>query len=138
MYQDTGFAVQIPTEHGTDEGFAEAEQMLDNQSQLQVQTYQAGIYDLVRKNWSRPPSARNGMQARFVVELIPTGEVLSVVLMDPPLLVALKLIPIFSTLPRGAAHLPHLSRRRRPQERLGHGRGRQVRVHPRLLHVAVL
>lgn len=61
---------------------AEAEQMLDNQSQQQVQTYQAGIYDLVRKNWSRPPSARNGMQARFVVELIPTGEVLSVVLVD--------------------------------------------------------
>jgi len=61
---------------------AEAEQMLEGQNEQEVQTYQAGIYDLVRKNWSRPPSARNGMQARFVVELIPTGEVLSVALVN--------------------------------------------------------
>lgn len=61
---------------------AEAEQMLEGQNLQEVQSYQAGIYDLVRKNWSRPPSARNGMQARFVVELIPTGEVLSVALVD--------------------------------------------------------
>ena len=61
---------------------AEAEQMLEGQNEQQVQSYQASIYDLVRKNWSRPPSARNGMQARFVVELIPTGQVLSVALVD--------------------------------------------------------
>ena len=61
---------------------AEAQQMREGQNKQQVQTYQAGIYDLVRKNWSRPPSARNGMQARFVVELIPTGEVLSVALVN--------------------------------------------------------
>ena len=61
---------------------AEAQQMLDAQNAQQVRIYQAGIYDLVRKNWSRPPSARNGMQARFVVELIPTGELLSVALVD--------------------------------------------------------
>ena len=56
--------------------------MLNAQNEQHVRTYQAGIYDLVRKNWSRPPSARNGMQARFVVELIPTGELLSVALLD--------------------------------------------------------
>lgn len=61
---------------------AEAEQILEGENLQEVQSYQAGIYDLVRKNWSRPPSARNGMQARFVVELIPTGEVLSVALVD--------------------------------------------------------
>mgnify|MGYP001287623718 FL=1 len=61
---------------------AEAEQMLEGENLQEVQSYQAGIYDLVRKNWSRPPSARNGMQARFVVELIPTGDVLSVALVD--------------------------------------------------------
>ena len=61
---------------------AEAEQIQGNEVQQQVQTFQAGIYDLVRKNWSRPPSARNGMQARFLVELIPTGELLSVILVD--------------------------------------------------------
>ena len=61
---------------------AEAEQMLKGQNEQEVQSYQASIYDLVRKNWSRQPSARNSMQARFVVELIPTGEVLSVALVD--------------------------------------------------------
>jgi len=61
---------------------AEAEQILEGENLQEVQSYQAGIYDLVRKNWSRPPSARNGMQARFVVELIPTGDVLSVALVD--------------------------------------------------------
>ena len=61
---------------------AEAEQMLNAQNAQQVRTYQAGIYDLVRKNWSRPPSARNGMQARFVVERTPTGEWLAVALLD--------------------------------------------------------
>ena len=48
----------------------------------QVSSYQAGIYQLVRDNWSRPPSARNGMQARFLVELIPNGELLSVALVE--------------------------------------------------------
>ncbi|XOV84452.1 MAG: cell envelope integrity protein TolA [bacterium] len=43
-----------------------------------AQSYQLGIYDLVRQNWSRPPSARNGMSARLLVELIPTGEVVAV------------------------------------------------------------
>lgn len=61
---------------------AEAEQIRGDDVQQQVQTFQAGIYDLVRKNWSRPPSARNGMQVRFLVELIPTGELLSVTLVD--------------------------------------------------------
>ena len=60
----------------------EAQLMQAGQSLELIQSYQAQIYDLVRKNWSRPPSARNGMQARFVVELIPTGDVLSVALVD--------------------------------------------------------
>jgi len=43
-----------------------------------AQSYRLGIYELVRQNWSRPPSARNGMSAKLLVELIPTGEVVSV------------------------------------------------------------
>ena len=41
-------------------------------------TYIEGIYSAVVANWSRPPSARNDMEALLRVELIPTGEVLSV------------------------------------------------------------
>lgn len=47
-----------------------------------VRSYHAGIYDLVRRNWSRPPSARTGMSARLQVELIPTGEVIAVTIVD--------------------------------------------------------
>ena len=47
-----------------------------------VRSYHAAIYDLVRTNWSRPPSARTGMQARLQVELIPTGEVVAVTIME--------------------------------------------------------
>lgn len=61
---------------------AEAEQMQEDLNAPQVSSYQAGIYQLVRDNWSRPPSARNGMQARFLVELIPNGELLSVALVE--------------------------------------------------------
>ena len=41
-------------------------------------TYIGGIYRAVVSNWSRPPSARNDMEAQLRVELIPTGEVVSV------------------------------------------------------------
>lgn len=47
-----------------------------------VRSYHAGIYDLVRRNWSRPPSARTGMSARLQVELIPTGEVIAVEIVE--------------------------------------------------------
>ena len=41
-------------------------------------TYIGGIYRAVVANWSRPASARNDMEAQLRVELIPTGEVVSV------------------------------------------------------------
>ena len=43
-----------------------------------ARTYRKRIYEQVRFNWSRPPSARIGMSARLQVELIPTGEIISV------------------------------------------------------------
>ena len=36
----------------------------------------------VEENWSRPPSARNDMEAELLLQLIPTGEVVSVTLAD--------------------------------------------------------
>ncbi len=47
-----------------------------------VRSYHASIYDLVRRNWSRPPSARIGMRARLQVELIPTGEGVAVTVVE--------------------------------------------------------
>jgi colicin import membrane protein len=41
-------------------------------------SYIALIARAVEDNWSRPPSARNNMEAELLVQLIPTGEVVSV------------------------------------------------------------
>ncbi len=43
-----------------------------------AQSYIALISRAVQNNWSRPPSARNGMEAELIIQLIPTGEVVSV------------------------------------------------------------
>lgn len=56
----------------------ESVSLLRDEEALAAQSFRAGIYELVRQNWSRPPSARNGMSARLLVELIPTGEVIAV------------------------------------------------------------
>ena len=47
-----------------------------------AQSFRYGIYQRVVSNWSRPPSARNGMQARLQVELVPTGDVVAVMLVE--------------------------------------------------------
>jgi colicin import membrane protein len=47
-----------------------------------VMTYEQGIYRLIVNNWSRPPSARNDMKATLLVELVPTGDVAAVSLVE--------------------------------------------------------
>jgi colicin import membrane protein len=44
--------------------------------------YVSQIQREIIQNWSRPPSARNGMQALLKVNLVPTGEVVSVTLTE--------------------------------------------------------
>ncbi|MEM1436023.1 MAG: TonB family protein [Pseudomonadota bacterium] len=48
----------------------------------QAQSYRAGIHQAVVANWSRPPSARRDMEAVLLVELVPTGEVVAVTVVD--------------------------------------------------------
>jgi len=43
-----------------------------------IQAYTGVIHDLVQQNWSRPPSARNGMTAVFRIQIVPTGDILDV------------------------------------------------------------
>lgn len=44
--------------------------------------YVAQIQAEIVQNWSRPPSARNGMQALLKVRLVPTGEVVDVAVIE--------------------------------------------------------
>ena len=58
----------------------EAEDVLLEQASDEevTQSYVGLIARAVEENWSRPPSARNNMEAELVIQLIPTGEVVSV------------------------------------------------------------
>lgn len=43
-----------------------------------AQSYIAAIQNRVEMNWSRPPSARNGMSCELMIQLVPTGRVIDV------------------------------------------------------------
>jgi len=58
----------------------ETEVLSGDKDEQAAQTFAQGIYQLIVANWSRPPSARNGMEARLIVELVPTGDVVGVTL----------------------------------------------------------
>jgi TonB family protein len=60
----------------------ETEVLSEDKSEQAAQTYAQGVYQLIVTNWSRPPSARNGMQARLIVELVPTGDVVGVTVVE--------------------------------------------------------
>lgn len=61
---------------------SEASELAQEEDEARAQSYRFGIYQRVVSNWSRPPSARNGMEARLLVELIPTGEVVGVTIVE--------------------------------------------------------
>lgn len=47
-----------------------------------AKSYFQAIYDQVVNNWSRPPSARNGMKALLRVDLVPTGDLVNVTVVE--------------------------------------------------------
>lgn len=61
---------------------SEASELEQEEDEARAQSYRFGIYQRVVAEWSRPPSARNGMEARLLVELIPTGEVVGVTVVE--------------------------------------------------------
>jgi colicin import membrane protein len=56
----------------------EAENVNQTRDAQLVQSYQSRIYQQVVASWTRPLSARRGMEALLLVELVPTGEVVRV------------------------------------------------------------
>jgi colicin import membrane protein len=56
-----------------EEEFFEAQQ-----SQTLAQSYVAQIAARIEQNWSRPPSARTGMECELLIQLVPTGRVVNV------------------------------------------------------------
>ena len=57
---------------------APREEVAPEPAEEMAASYAALIQQTVVNYWSRPPSARNGMEALLAIQLIPTGEVVSV------------------------------------------------------------
>lgn len=57
---------------------AEDDIFQDESDATEVSKYKASIRSRLQSKWSRPPSARNGMQAILNIRLVPSGEVVSV------------------------------------------------------------
>ncbi len=58
----------------------EEEELFEENAEDEVtaMSYMSVIRSAVESNWSRPPSARNGMQVLLDIELVPTGAVINV------------------------------------------------------------
>ena len=55
------------------------EQMVSNTvDDVSTKSYEEMIAERVRQNWSRPPSARNGMTTVLEIKMLPTGQVVGV------------------------------------------------------------
>lgn len=61
---------------------AEAQETADGEEMALAQSFFQGIRAKMVANWSRPASARNGMQVTLRVELVPSGEVAAVSLVE--------------------------------------------------------
>lgn len=62
-----------------DDLLADEDMALEQEEELtEVARYSAAMRQMIEQNWSRPPSARNNMQALLKIQLIPTGDVISV------------------------------------------------------------
>lgn len=66
-----------------DDALAEEVSSIEDANAEQVAaSFRQLIYQRIVSNWSRPPSARNGMQALLRVELVPTGDVVAVTVVE--------------------------------------------------------
>lgn len=62
-----------------DKALREEEMMLAEQQEAQtVNSFKAIILERIAQKWSRPPSARNGMRCELVIQLVPTGKIITV------------------------------------------------------------
>jgi len=70
---------QLQRERELDAALAEEESQRQIESDAELAaSYVALITDVIESNWSRPPSARNNMEAELILQLVPTGEVVGV------------------------------------------------------------
>lgn len=61
-----------------EEMLAEDQLVAEEELDQLARSYVASITERIERNWSRPPSARTGMQCELLIQLVPTGQVVQV------------------------------------------------------------
>ncbi len=56
----------------------QARKAQESKDEAQAMSYMGLIKQLVENNWSRPPSARNGMEVLLEIHLLPNGRIVQV------------------------------------------------------------
>lgn len=70
---------QQQEQEALDKAWAEDQAKLLEASYAETaQSYIGAIHDRIASNWSRPPSARNGMSCELQLKLVPTGRIINV------------------------------------------------------------
>ncbi|MFT7266695.1 MAG: colicin import membrane protein [Porticoccus sp.] len=64
--------------HAFDVLETEKQLALDQNNEKLTASYSAYIMERIEANWNRPPSARRGMEVALIIQLVPTGQVISV------------------------------------------------------------
>ncbi len=57
---------------------AEADRLATRQADAATASYIGAIIRQIERQWSRPPSARRGMQTELLINLVPTGELVNI------------------------------------------------------------
>ena len=60
----------------------EDQQVQAEAEQKEIARYMIGVREEIAQNWSRPPSARNGMLVRLSLQLVPSGDVVGVTVLQ--------------------------------------------------------
>ena len=53
---------------------------LDQNNEKITASYSAYIMEKIETNWNRPPSSRKGMEVALIIQLVPPGQVISVIM----------------------------------------------------------
>ena len=64
--------------HAADVLEIEKQLALDQNNKKLTASYSAYIMERIEANWNRPPSARRGMEVSLIIQLVPTGQIISV------------------------------------------------------------
>lgn len=83
MQEQKARAKQLRLQQAFEEALLEEQGLLQEEEfAAEAQSFTSSIQQRVKQNWSRPPSARTGMRCMLKIQLVPTGRIVSVTVLE--------------------------------------------------------